>query len=71
MAGDARRVSLEDAVRADGRGGRALLEQTNPRDVAAALMRLCAARHSDTGTCQRAAAAAISISRAVAPARRK
>lgn len=42
MAGDARRVSLEDAVRADGRGGRALLEQTTPRDVAAALMRLCA-----------------------------
>jgi response regulator RpfG family c-di-GMP phosphodiesterase len=43
MAGEARRISLEDAVRADGRGGRALLEQTSPRDVAAALMRLCAA----------------------------
>jgi HD-GYP domain-containing protein (c-di-GMP phosphodiesterase class II) len=43
MAGDARRVSLEDAVRADGRSGRALLEQTDPRDIAAALMRLCAA----------------------------
>jgi HD-GYP domain-containing protein (c-di-GMP phosphodiesterase class II) len=42
MAGDERRVSLENAVRADGRGGRALLEQTNARDVAAALMRLCA-----------------------------
>lgn len=43
MAGDARRRSLEDAVRADGRGGRALLEQRDPREVAAALMRLCAA----------------------------
>src|SRR5688500_14044497 len=42
MAGDARRGSLEDAIRADGRGGRALLEQGNPRDIAAALMRLCA-----------------------------
>jgi HD-GYP domain-containing protein (c-di-GMP phosphodiesterase class II) len=42
MAGDARRRSLEDAVRADGRGGRALLEQRDPREVAAALMRLCA-----------------------------
>jgi HD-GYP domain-containing protein (c-di-GMP phosphodiesterase class II) len=41
MAGDARRRSLEDAVRADGRGGRALLEQRDPRDVAGALMRLC------------------------------
>ena len=34
--------ALEDAVRADGRGGRALLEQRDPREVAAALMRLCA-----------------------------
>ncbi len=42
MAGDARRKSLEDAVRADGRGGRALLEQRDPREVSAALMRLCA-----------------------------
>jgi len=42
MAGDARRRTLEDAVRADGRGGRALLEQRDPREVAAALMRLCA-----------------------------
>jgi putative two-component system response regulator len=42
MAGDARRRALEDAVRADGRGGRALLEQRDPREVAAALMRLCA-----------------------------
>jgi len=42
MAGDARCTTLEDALRADGRGGRALLEQTTPRDVAAALMRLCA-----------------------------
>jgi HD-GYP domain-containing protein (c-di-GMP phosphodiesterase class II) len=42
MAGDARRISLEDAIRADGRGGRALLEQNTPRDIAAALMRLCA-----------------------------
>jgi HD-GYP domain-containing protein (c-di-GMP phosphodiesterase class II) len=42
MASDARRRSLEDAVRADGRGGRALLEQRDPREVAAALMRLCA-----------------------------
>lgn len=42
MAGDARRSTLEAAIRADGRGGRALLEQTNPHDVAAALMRLCA-----------------------------
>src|SRR5215210_6260517 len=42
MAGDARKTSLDDAIRADGRGGRALLEQTTPRDVAAALMRLCA-----------------------------
>ena len=41
MAGDARRQSLEDVVRADGRGGRALLEQRDARDVAAALMRLC------------------------------
>lgn len=43
MAGDARRRNLEDMIRADGRGGRALLEQRDPRDVAAALMRLCAA----------------------------
>lgn len=42
MAGDARRRCLEDAVRADGRGGRALLEQRDPREVATALMRLCA-----------------------------
>lgn len=41
MAGDARGCSLEDAIRADGRGGRALLEQRDPREVAAALMRLC------------------------------
>lgn len=41
MAGDARRQSLEDAVRADARGGRALLEQRDPRETAAALMRLC------------------------------
>jgi len=34
---------LEDAIRADGRGGRALLEQRDPREVAGALMRLCAA----------------------------
>jgi len=33
---------LEDAIRADGRGGRALLEQRDPREVAGALMRLCA-----------------------------
>ena len=43
MAGDDRRVALEDAVRADARAGRALLEQHDARDVAAALMRLCAA----------------------------
>ena len=43
MAGDARRRCLEEVVRADGRGGRALLEQRDPREVAAALMRLCAA----------------------------
>jgi cyclic di-GMP phosphodiesterase len=43
MAGDARQQALEDAVRADGRGGRALLEQRDPREVAVALMRLCAA----------------------------
>jgi HD-GYP domain-containing protein (c-di-GMP phosphodiesterase class II) len=42
MAGDARRRCLEDTIRADGRGGRALLEQRDPREVAAALMRLCA-----------------------------
>ena len=42
MAGDARRQTLEDAVRADARGGRALLEQRDPRETAAALMRLCA-----------------------------
>lgn len=41
MAGDARVTSLEDAIRADARGGRALLEQRAPREVAAALMRLC------------------------------
>ena len=43
MAGDARRTSLEDAIRSDARGGRALLEQRDPREVAVALMRLCAA----------------------------
>ncbi|HEX3478596.1 MAG TPA: HD domain-containing phosphohydrolase [Kofleriaceae bacterium] len=43
MAGDLRRQRLDDALRADGRGGRALLEQRDPREVAAALMRLCAA----------------------------
>ncbi len=43
MAGDARREQLEAVIRADGRGGRALLEQRDPRDVAAALMRVCAA----------------------------
>ncbi|HUJ63536.1 MAG TPA: HD domain-containing phosphohydrolase [Kofleriaceae bacterium] len=43
MAGDDRRRALEDAVRADPRAGRALLEQHQPREVAAALMRLCAA----------------------------
>jgi HD-GYP domain-containing protein (c-di-GMP phosphodiesterase class II) len=43
MAGDARRLNLEDMMRADARGGRALLEQRDPREVAAALMRLCAA----------------------------
>jgi HD-GYP domain-containing protein (c-di-GMP phosphodiesterase class II) len=43
MAGEPRRLRLEDMVRADGRGGRALLEQRDPREVAAALMRLCAA----------------------------
>jgi HD-GYP domain-containing protein (c-di-GMP phosphodiesterase class II) len=42
MAGDARRVALEDCVRADARAGRALLEQRDPREVAAAIMRLCA-----------------------------
>src|SRR5689334_16433328 len=42
MAGDSRRVALEDCVRADARGGRALLEQRDPREVAAAIMRLCA-----------------------------
>jgi HD-GYP domain-containing protein (c-di-GMP phosphodiesterase class II) len=42
MAGEDRRDRLEAAVRADGRGGRALLEQRDVRDVAAALMRLCA-----------------------------
>jgi len=41
MAGDARVRSLEDAIRADARGGRALLEQRDAREVAAALMRLC------------------------------
>lgn len=40
MGGDV--VRLEDAIRADGRGGRALLEQRDPREVSAALMRLCA-----------------------------
>jgi len=48
MAGDARRQSLEDAVRADARGGRALLEQRDPREVAAALMRLCDALGFET-----------------------
>lgn len=43
MAGDARRTALDDAIRADGRGGRALLEQRDPREVGAALMRLCGA----------------------------
>jgi len=43
MAGDARRATLEDKLREDGRGGRALLEQRDPREVAATLMRLCAA----------------------------
>jgi response regulator RpfG family c-di-GMP phosphodiesterase len=42
MAGDPRVLHLENAIRADGRGGRALLEQRDPREVAAALMRLCA-----------------------------
>jgi HD-GYP domain-containing protein (c-di-GMP phosphodiesterase class II) len=42
MAGDNRVQRLEDAIRADGRGGRALLEQRDPRELAAALMRLCA-----------------------------
>ncbi|HEX5057705.1 MAG TPA: HD domain-containing phosphohydrolase [Kofleriaceae bacterium] len=41
MAGDARVTSLEDAIRADARGGRALLEQRDAREVAIALMRLC------------------------------
>lgn len=41
MAGVARVQSLEDAIRADGRGGRALLEQPRPRDIAGAVMRLC------------------------------
>ncbi len=41
MAGAARVTTLEDAIRADARGGRALLEQRDPREVAAALMRLC------------------------------
>ncbi len=43
MAGEPRLLSLEEAIRADGRGGRAMLEQRDPREVAAALMRLCAA----------------------------
>jgi len=43
MAGDARRQRLEDMLRVDGRGGRAVLEQRDPREIAAALMRLCAA----------------------------
>jgi HD-GYP domain-containing protein (c-di-GMP phosphodiesterase class II) len=43
MAGESRRIALEDCVRADARGGRALLEQRDPREVAAAVMRLCAA----------------------------
>lgn len=42
MAGADRRTTLEDAIRADGRGGRALLEQSSPAEIAAALMRLCA-----------------------------
>ncbi|MGE5183628.1 MAG: HD-GYP domain-containing protein [Acidobacteriota bacterium] len=41
MAGDDRRRDLEDALRADGRAGRALLEQRDAHDIAAALMRLC------------------------------
>src|SRR5262245_9808328 len=41
MAGDTRRQALEDAVRAAARGGRALLEQRDVRETAAALMRLC------------------------------
>jgi HD-GYP domain-containing protein (c-di-GMP phosphodiesterase class II) len=43
MADTDRVQRLEDAIRADGRGGRALLEQRDPREVAGALMRLCAA----------------------------
>lgn len=42
MAGEPRRETLEAALRTDGRGGRALLEQHDPREVAAALMRLAA-----------------------------
>jgi HD-GYP domain-containing protein (c-di-GMP phosphodiesterase class II) len=48
MAGEDRVRTLEDAVRADGRGGRALLEQRDAREVAAALMRLCAALGFET-----------------------
>lgn len=42
MASNDRVLALEDAIRADGRGGRALLEQRDPRELAGALMRLCA-----------------------------
>jgi response regulator RpfG family c-di-GMP phosphodiesterase len=42
MASATRVAAVEDALRADARGGRALLEQRDPREVAAALMRLCA-----------------------------
>jgi response regulator RpfG family c-di-GMP phosphodiesterase len=43
MAGDDRRNTVEDFLRADGRAGRALLEQRDAREVATALARLCAA----------------------------
>ncbi len=43
MAGTDRVACLEGAIRADGRGGRALLEQRDPHEIAGALMRLCAA----------------------------
>jgi len=41
MAGAARVEALEAAIRADGRGGRALLEQRDRREIARALARLC------------------------------
>lgn len=41
MAGDDRRKQLEHFVRNDARAGRALLEQSNPRATAEALMRMC------------------------------